>query len=446
MLESIKLRNFKAHASTEIEARRITLFIGPNNSGKSSIFHALLVLRQAAARRDGQSALLSLLPTRQPTDAQELYLYPSAQMIDPGPFEGLVKRGQSTIEVQLHGTFYEREPVASRGLRRVKLSLGLAENRLTYHRGQIEFQLGEGAALEGFNWDWARGMDRLNISRGGGTFKGVTFTVDPTDNFYFLGSAGFTAPPNFPSHEFAEISALVQRLSSAPVSLLESMHPVYPLRGLEEPAYPLPDLASPNADRMMLADRTLALLSILAYNPEIEARVSEWMNSLLNVNLKHRLIPRKRVAIVVEPSGKRSSDSLFVNEGTGVSQLPFILVPVALCPVGETVMMAEPEAHLHPLAQSEIARLFARVALKEEKQFLIETHSEHVLNALLHTIAKGELNKEDLAIYYFEAKAGEVSARPLKIDDYGRVEGGLPGFFDQSLDELAGYLEALKRK
>jgi energy-coupling factor transporter ATP-binding protein EcfA2 len=445
MLESIKLRNFKLHASTEIEARRLTVFIGPNNSGKSSIFHALMVLRQAAVRDDTQPILLNLLPARQPTDAQQLYLYPPAQMIDPGPFDGLVSRGESIIEIELSGRFYEQE-TASGGLRRVALTVGLAANQLSYHRGGVEFQLGEGTPLQGFRWDWARGMDRLNITRAGGNIKGVTFALEPTDNFHFLGSAGFTPPPNFPSHEFAQISTLVQRLSSAPVTLLQSMHPVYPLRGLEEPAYPLPDYASPDADRMMLADRTLALLSILAYNPEIEARVSEWMNGLLNVNLKHRLIPRKRVAIIVEPSGKRRSESLFVNEGTGVSQLPFILVPIALCPSGETVMISEPEAHLHPRAQSEIARLFTRVALKEEKQFLIETHSEHVLNALLQAIAKGQLKKEDLAIYYFEAKAGEVSVRLLNIDDYGRVEGGLPGFFDQSLDELAGYLEALKRK
>jgi cytochrome c1 len=55
------------------------------------------------------------------------------------------------------------------------------------------------------------------------------------------------------------------------------------------------------------------------------------------------------------------------------------------------------------------------------------------------------LAQEDLTIYYFENKQGRAEARKLKIDDKGGVEGGLPGFFDQSLDELTEYLDALKQ-
>jgi hypothetical protein len=33
----------------------------------------------------------------------------------------------------------------------------------------------------------------------------------------------------------------------------------------------------------------------------------------------------------------------------------------------------------------------------------------------------------------------------LEVDEQGGVKGGLPGFFDQSLDELTEYLEALKK-
>jgi predicted ATPase len=109
-------------------------------------------------------------------------------------------------------------------------------------------------------------------------------------------------------------------------------------------------------------------------------------------------------------------------------------------------MISEPEVHLHPRAQSELARLFVRIVAEEKKQFLIETHSEHVLNSLLHAVAKGELNKEDLAIYYFESHGDTAEVHRLAIDDYGRVEGGLPGFFDQSLTELTEYLETLKKK
>jgi predicted ATPase len=109
-------------------------------------------------------------------------------------------------------------------------------------------------------------------------------------------------------------------------------------------------------------------------------------------------------------------------------------------------MIGEPEAHLHPRAQSELARLFIRIASTERKQLLIETHSEHILNSLLHAVAKGDLSKEALAIYYFESQGGKAEVRRLVVDQNGRVEGGLPGFFDQSLTELTEYLETLKKK
>lgn len=78
-------------------------------------------------------------------------------------------------------------------------------------------------------------------------------------------------------------------------------------------------------------------------------------------------------------------------------------------------------------------------------QFFIETHSEHVLHRLLQAVAVGELARNDLTIYYFENKEGKAETRRLNIDEKGGVEGSLPGFFDQSLDELTDYIEALKQ-
>ncbi len=157
-------------------------------------------------------------------------------------------------------------------------------------------------------------------------------------------------------------------------------------------------------------------------------------------------MPPRRVTITCEVSEGKVLSGLFSNQGTGAGQLPFILIPIALARHGETIMLSEPEAHLHPAAQSHLASLLATVVKRGEKQLLIETHSEHVLNSLLHAVAKGDLKKEDLAIYYFESRQGAADVRRLIIDDYGRVEGGLPGFFDQSLTELTEYLETLKKK
>jgi predicted ATPase len=90
-------------------------------------------------------------------------------------------------------------------------------------------------------------------------------------------------------------------------------------------------------------------------------------------------------------------------------------------------------------------RVLLRMAKEESIQFFIETHSEHVLHVILNAIAKHEWDTSEVAIYSFEIVNGTAKASRLEVDEQGGVKGGLPGFFDQSLDELTEYLESLKK-
>jgi hypothetical protein len=326
------------------------------------------------------------------------------------------------------------------------MALGFRDNQASYHKGTISFDVKLEPGERKLPWSWARGP-MTGSPQSSVPLLGKNLLFAAADYPQILQSQGFTftGPSNDPA-QVAELSSLQNRIAQTPNSLLRSVHPVYPLRGLEESGYPVTLGAEASIDRTMLADRTLALLSVLAYRNDVLDEVSNWLENLIKIKVRTKLVPGRRVTIICEPVGQKTRRSgLFSNEGTGASQLPFILTPIALCPIGETVMIGEPEAHLHPAAQSELARLFLRISSSERKQFFIETHSEHVLHAFLHAVAKGDLNKQDLAMYYFEPKGGTVDVRRLEVDEYGRVEGGLPGFFDHSLHELSEYLEALKK-
>lgn len=121
--------------------------------------------------------------------------------------------------------------------------------------------------------------------------------------------------------------------------------------------------------------------------------------------------------------------------GFGISQVIPVLVS-AYDNKNKTVLIEQPEIHLHPALQAELTDMFVENAVGENKNtFILETHSEHLLRRLQVLVAKRELNKKDLAVYYIDKKAGEVKASEMGIKDDGFFKEPWPdGFFDEASD------------
>ena len=133
--------------------------------------------------------------------------------------------------------------------------------------------------------------------------------------------------------------------------------------------------------------------------------------------------------------------------GTGISQLVPVVVAALLKRPG-VVAIEQPELHVHPRIQVRLGDLFAAHA--EGRQFLLETHSEHLLLRLLKRVRETtadelepgapRLSKDDLAVNYFESlepSPGGTSVRRLEVSGRGDFEGYWPeGFFDERRGEL----------
>jgi AAA ATPase domain/Protein of unknown function (DUF3696) len=139
--------------------------------------------------------------------------------------------------------------------------------------------------------------------------------------------------------------------------------------------------------------------------------------------------------------------------GIGVSQLLPVVVAACLPPFHEpftnSVLLEQPELHLHPRIQAAMGDLFIETTKESRRCFLIETHSEHLILRILRRIretVEGEVKggrspvtPEDVAVYYIQQESGKTVADLLRVDETGEFIDPWPqGFFEERAKELFG--------
>jgi predicted ATPase len=161
---------------------------------------------------------------------------------------------------------------------------------------------------------------------------------------------------------------------------------------------------------------------------------------------------RKEYEILIKTHAN-SSEVKITDVGFGVSQVLPALVQAFYCPPNSTVWMEQPEIHLHPQVQAELADVFisATKALENGKkrnvQLIIESHSEHFLNRLQRRVAEGELTPDDVAVYFCHGVGAATELEPLRLNMFGEIENWPENFFGDEMADISGRtLAAMQRK
>ena len=133
------------------------------------------------------------------------------------------------------------------------------------------------------------------------------------------------------------------------------------------------------------------------------------------------------------------AEVLIADYGFGVSQCLPIFVQGALMPRYTSLMVEQPEAQLHPTAQLEMGSYFADLWNQRKVGAIIETHSDNILLRLRRLIAKEELSHQDVSVAFFtfdDNKNNMPVIRNLDINQDGSMEPGLPmEFFGANIIE-----------
>jgi hypothetical protein len=125
-----------------------------------------------------------------------------------------------------------------------------------------------------------------------------------------------------------------------------------------------------------------------------------------------------------------------MDVGYGVSQVLPIVVDSLRGEKGSTFLLQQPEVHLHPKAQAELGSFLALLAKEHQKRFLIETHSDYLVDRIRMEVRDGKVLKpEDVSLLYFERADGDVRIHSLEIDRMGNIVNAPKGYRQFFLEE-----------
>jgi len=156
---------------------------------------------------------------------------------------------------------------------------------------------------------------------------------------------------------------------------------------------------------------------------------------------------RKEYEVLVRTTTSGTKVNL-PDVGFGVSQILPVVVQCFHAQPHTTILLEQPEIHLHPAVQMTLADLFIETVQSREGgedraiQLVIESHSEHLLRRLQTRIAQKTIKPDDVALYWCKLGSEGAVLEALKTNLLGDVENWPDNFFGDELGEMAIRLEA----
>lgn len=424
MLTHLKLENFKIWRSTgPTRLAPITLLLGTNSSGKSSLIQSLLLIRQTIKGDDPNLDLNLGNP-----DADDSVTL--GQFKDVLCRHGAASESTSATQVGIEFRWSEDGHAESSTLFSARYNKGPAGSAVLAF-----LRLGKDG--QGFSVQRRKpGIYRLSLATQAKPL-GQSADFRPQRSFAFsastlnkLGKQGELIKPIGP----ALLDELGRIIYLGPVRRLAQRDYVWagriPAHIGDDGAKAVDALIASGVARQAANKRNQALPA----EAQLFEQTIHWMKEM---NLADCLSIRAlggsaRYELLIENDGQASN---LKDVGVGVSQVLPVIVAALFAQPGHIVIIEEPESHLHPLAQSKLAELLAQVSKERNVQFIVETHSEHLFRRMQTLIAKQQITPKDAAMYFVERDGKAARMRPLELDDFGRVKNWPEGFFGDALGE-----------
>lgn len=429
MLQRLSLLNFKSWPKLDIELAPLTLLLGPNSSGKTSVLQALLLLKQTAANFDRRQSIN--------------YGGTVRDLVDLGSYRSIVYRHESDRRINIGlqwqssitGNFVEEEEIAQPRLN-YEVRWRQLQDRVVIERLFYELE-----AESGIFFRMKRGNeDKYTFEAPKGTkeTRGRYPHLSSPESCYAIPVEIMNSYDSFKPLEFnLQFEHLMSRLTY-----------LGPLRSYPRREY----LWTGNAPEEIGIQGENTIEALIASDRARTKRsrsvlidqVSSWLRRLGLVNrLTVEPIDKERryYETLVTLQSQSVTNSL-LDIGFGVSQVLPVVTLLLMAPEGSIILIEQPELHLHPLAQAELGDLFLEVTQNRGVQLIVETHSEHLLRRLQRRTAERQITPDKLRLYFSSIVGDESQMMHVDIDLFGQIRNWPENFFGDLSGDLDKMMEA----
>ncbi len=403
MITELRARNFKSWQDTgPLQFAPLTGLFGANSSGKTSILQVLLMLKQTVKDND------SKLPLN----------------FGKSNFDNVIHLHDKNLSLGFSVSWKLPKQIKIQGdlINSLSFSTAILEKygsvmveRFCYSTNRNDFEIG-----------WTeRGYRYLPnvIDEKADTYKcyGVDSPVGPLEKFKPL------------SEEFEGLFSRIIYLG--------------PLR--EYPQHSYTWEGDHPQDIGMYGEKMIsALLASRILRHPIEVQILKWLRKL-DLIYSYDVPPVTEEGKNYECLVKQYKDGPEVpltDVGFGVSQVLPVLTLCYYAPEDSILILEQPEAHLHPKVQSDLADVLIDVVKNRNVQIILESHSEHLLLRLMRRIAEEDISVDQTALYFCQINEGTSEIERLKVDEYGNISNWPQNFFGDEMGDLVEKTKAEMRR
>jgi predicted ATPase len=447
MLDRLYVENFKSWKKLEIEFGQVTGLFGTNSSGKSSLLQFLLLLKQTKNATDrglvldfgGPGQLVNLGSYKDVIHGHKVSsqlnwkikwsLPNKANINDPSKKRTEILASGSTLVVESIAHWQDHE---------------LVSDFLEYRFGGIGFS--------------------ISPKKVGGTEFQLNAKCPEGSDFRFVRNQmrAWALPGPIKTHLFPDQAItyyqnaeFLSLFGAEYESMMDSIYYLGPLR--EYPKREYPWSGTRPLDVGLRGERTIeAMLSATARNETrnhggrtrykpFQEMIAYWLKELKLIH-EFKIEEIGSGANFYRAVVKRDANSpaaSLTDVGFGVSQVLPALVLLYYVPEGSTIIMEQPEIHLHPSVQSGLADVILNVAKVRNLQVIVESHSEHMLRRFQRRVAEESFKSKDIKLYFCNSVGGQSELVDLNLDMFGEILNWPPEFFGDEMTEIAETRKAI---